>query len=87
MLPNMVPSTLPLIETSLWWKYTQLGMKFLKGFPEKSFGKNVYKHVLHRHIVKSNFMAFDLLTYKMVLYVNVLGSRVRYWIVCKYDTS
>jgi len=87
MLPNMVPSTLPLIETSLWWKYTQLGMKFLKGFPEKSFGENVYKHVLHRHIVKSNFMAFDLLTYKMVLYVNVLGSRVRYWIVYKCDAS
>ena len=86
-LPNMVPSTLPLVKTSLWWKYTQLGTKFLEGFPGKSFGENVCKHVLRRHIVKSNFMAFNLLMYKMVLYVNVLGSRVRYWIVYKCNAS
>jgi len=86
MLPNMVFSILLLVETLLWWKYTQLGTKFLEDFPGKSFGENVCKHVLRRYIVKSNFMAFDLLIYKMVLYVNVLGSRVRYWIVCKCNT-
>jgi len=55
-----------------------LDTKFLEGFPGKSFGENIYKHVLNEHIIKFDFMVFNFLTYKIVSDVNVLGSRVRY---------
>jgi len=53
-------------------------MKFLKGFPRKSLGENVYKHVLGGHVIKFNFMVFDLFVYKIMPNVNMLGSRVRH---------
>jgi len=69
--------------TSFWWKYAQLGTKFLKGFLEESLGEDVYKHVLGRYIIKFDFLAFNLLTYKIMLNVNILSSRMRYWVVYK----
>jgi len=57
-------------------------MKFFKGFPGKSLGENICKHILGGHIVKFNLTTFDLLAYKVVPYVNVLGLRVKYWVIC-----
>jgi len=76
-------STLPLIVTLFWWKYAQLGTKFLKGFSGESLGEDVCKHVLGKYVIKFDFLAFDLLAYKMMLDVDVLGLRMRYWVVCK----
>jgi len=81
--PNYGPLILPLVVTSFWWKYAQLGTKFLKGFLGESLGEDICEHVLGRHVIKFDFLAFNLLTYKIMLDVDVLGSRMRYWVVCK----
>jgi len=84
--PNYGSLILSLIITSVWWKYTQLGTKFLKGFPRESLSKNIYEYVLSKHIIEFDFLAFNFLAYKMILDVNMLGSRMRYQVVCKYNT-
>ena len=60
-----------------------MGTKFLEGFPGKSLGENICKHILSGHIIEFDFIVFNLLAYKMMPNVNVFGSRVRYWVVCK----
>jgi len=52
-------------------------MKFLKGFPRKSLGENVYKHVLGGHVIKFNFLLFDFFFYKIIPNVYILVSRGR----------
>jgi len=83
--PNYGPSTLLLVVTLVWWKYTQLGTKFLKGFSGESLSEDVCKHVLSRHIIKFDFLMFNLLMYKMMLDVNMLGLRMRYQVVSECD--
>ena len=85
--PNYSPSTFLLVVISVWWKYTQLDRKFLKDFSRKSLSEDICKHVLGRHVIKFDFLAFNLLAYKMILDVDILGSRIRYWVVCKCDVS
>jgi len=55
---NYGPSTLPLVVTSVWWKYTQLGTKFFKGFSGESLSEDVCKHVLGRYIIEFDFLVF-----------------------------
>jgi len=58
-------------------------MKFFESFSRKSLGENVYKYILGGHIVKFDFTMFNLFAYKVVPYIDVLGLRVRYWVIHK----
>jgi len=83
--PNYGPSTLPLIVTSVWWKYTQLGTKFLKGFPGERVSEDVERGKRDVYCDKQVEKAVTVLNYMLKGSWGEIGSRgIRKKLKCEY---